>query len=206
MKNKIGNKYGRLKVISRKGSDKYNNSIWECICDCGNLKTVPSHYLVTGRTKSCGCIRNERLIEMANNHKTHGMSKTKIYKTWVSMIERCTNKNHGSYKDYGGRGITICKEWENFEIFYSDMSDCPDGLSLDRKDNNKGYSKNNCHWATSEEQCQNKRNTKMNPIAVRCVRYLYKKGIKITELANAYNINYSTMEAIINYRSWKNIT
>lgn len=94
--------------------------------------------------------------------KTHGMKKTKEWKTWSSMRERCLNPNHRFYYSYGGRGITICKRWDKFENFYSDMGNRPSGnYSLDRRDNNKGYSPSNCYWATKLEQGNNRRTNKI---------------------------------------------
>ncbi len=90
---------------------------------------------------------------------THGRSYDPIYYTWQSMVSRCTVKNSISYKNYGGRGVTVCKRWMKFENFLEDIGERPEGKSLDRIDNNKGYSKENCRWATAKEQARNKRNT-----------------------------------------------
>ena len=87
----------------------------------------------------------------------HGMCHTRVYRKWASMKTRCLNKNRRHYKNYGGRGITICDEWMDFQNFYRDMGECPSGLTLERIDNDKGYCKSNCKWATSEEQVNNKR-------------------------------------------------
>lgn len=88
---------------------------------------------------------------------THGMAGTPIYQIWASMIQRCTNSKDKDYKDYGARGITVCKEWLKFEAFFSDMGHRPEGRSLDRRENDKGYSKDNCRWATAVEQANNRR-------------------------------------------------
>lgn len=93
---------------------------------------------------------------------THGMSNTKIYNIWADMLYRCTRPAHARYADYGGRGITVCERWHDFGNFYADMGDRPEGRSLDRRDNEAGYSPENCRWATLVEQMNNRRPYKRN--------------------------------------------
>lgn len=99
--------------------------------------------------------RQREAARVANT--THGMNGTKTYTAWVDMVGRCTNTDNANWDNYGGRGIGLCQEWKSFEAFFSDMGICPDGLSLERKDNAKGYSKANCKWASHIEQCNNRR-------------------------------------------------
>ncbi len=123
------------------------------LCVCGNHKEVRPFAVRLFRIKSCGCLSNKMKSK-------HGMHKTRVYRTWTQMRVRCTNKKHKQYKDYGGRGIRICKRWrESFEAFFADMGHPPAGMSLDRIDNDLGYNPDNCRWATCETQSGNRRSS-----------------------------------------------
>lgn len=147
----VGKRFGRLTVVSQAPILSWKNRRWHCVCDCGNRIAVAGGDLRNGRSQSCGCLRQERIT-------THGMSRTPIYKAWAGMLSRCNNPGSTYYHYYGGRGITVCERWQTFENFHADMGDRPKGLSLDRIDNDKGYSPENCRWATSRQQCQNRSN------------------------------------------------
>lgn len=156
-----GARFGRLLVQSRHPENAANRSIqWVCICDCGNTKITPADYLRTGRVQSCGCLQSEN-GKKTGSLSTHGMHGTSEYMAWVSMRQRCNNPAHRHYSDYGGRGIKVCPEWdESFEAFHQDMGDKPNaGLSLERKENDKGYVPGNCVWATATEQASNRRSS-----------------------------------------------
>ena len=149
-----GKRFGRLVVLREAGRDNDRNVLWKCLCDCGNIKVVSGRHLRTDNTKSCGCLHIELLTQ---SNTTHGMTGTPEYIIWAGMIKRCTNKNSEAYRYYGGRGIKVCDRWLSFENFYKDMGDRPEGLSIDRKDNDKGYYLENCRWATPVEQASNRR-------------------------------------------------
>ena len=145
-------KYGYLSVfdeyVIRNERKKYL-----CVCRCGNKKHIDMYSLISGVTVSCGCYNLEK-----SHFKKHGMIKTRIYNIHSNMIERCTNVNSPNYKNYGGRGISVCKEWTSFTSFYNDMHiGYADSLSLDRIDNEGGYCKENCRWSTRKEQSRNTR-------------------------------------------------
>lgn len=124
---------------------------WLCLCDCGKNSIVNTLKLRKGLTISCGCIRASRLINFV-----HGLSnKSKTYKTWKEMRNRCNNPNAVQYKWYGGKGIRVCKEWDDYMVFLSDMGNRPEGKTIDRLDNSLGYSRSNCRWATPKEQAEN---------------------------------------------------
>ncbi|MFJ9029763.1 hypothetical protein ACIRQP_14765 [Streptomyces sp. NPDC102274] len=147
-----GERHGRLVVtIQRNAGERYV----QCLCDCGQPHAVPLSEW--GKTRSCGCFRREETIR---RNTKHGYSGTSIYMTWGDMINRCTNATHKRWADYGGRGITVCERWRKFENFLADMGDRPEGLTLDRIDNDGPYTTDNCRWATAVEQRHNRRDSR----------------------------------------------
>lgn len=132
-----------------------------CLCQCGVKFFAWKQSLATGNTKSCGCLRNTRTKtksqEYVEPYSTRSHPLNSLYNRWASMIERCTSPTAANWKNYGGRGITVCARWMRFDMFLEDMGVPPKGLTLDRKDNNKGYSAENCRWATPKEQSANQR-------------------------------------------------
>ena len=153
LKDLTGKRFTRLTVI--KESSRSGRRAWICRCDCGEVRTVITNGLNNGSSKSCGCLSTEILLSKITTHK---MTNTKPYRIWGSMKQRCLNPDDTRYHDYGGRGIKVCDEWLKFENFYKDMGEPPKGKSLDRKDNDKGYNRDNCRWATASEQQRNSRN------------------------------------------------
>lgn len=152
---RIGQKFGRLTVVSVAGKSKHGRAVLSCECSCGNFTEVECGNLVTGSSQSCGCLHREGVAAL---HTSHGLSKSAEYGIWARMLQRCTNLNDSSYPDYGGRGITVCPEWFSFENFYADMGPRPSkDHSIDRKGNDGPYCKENCRWATKKEQCNNQR-------------------------------------------------
>jgi hypothetical protein len=142
-----GHVYGRLTVLGRAPRTK-GRECWRCQCKCGNVTATRVDRLISGNTKSCGCFRRERMT-------THGKSQTKAFLAWQNMWRRCTNPNTDGYHRYGGRGITVCKRWKNFALFLKDIGEFSKGDTLDRIDNNKGYSPGNCRRVSNSENCQN---------------------------------------------------
>ena len=164
-----GMKFGRLtairKVGTTNGGGRCSKSIWLCKCDCGNEKEVLRNSLVSGNTNSCGCLETEVKKTM---HLKHGMAKTRLWKIWCGMKERCNNPNNQDYPYYGGRGIKVCDEWLNdFQMFHdwAIKNGYTDELTIDRIDNDSNYEPSNCRWATRKEQTRNRSITKKISIA-----------------------------------------
>lgn len=149
----VNDKFGRLKVVSRDLSRKGYYFI--CECSCGTSKSVYGSSLKRGATRSCGCL----LAQVVSMPKTHGAATggklSREYRSWKAMKERCQNPNHTHFKNYGGRGITVCERWSSFEIFLSDMGARPKGYSLDRGNSNGDYTPENCRWASRATQNKN---------------------------------------------------
>jgi hypothetical protein len=190
MIDRTGHVYGRWTLLERIPAKR----AYICKCQCGTVKAVQMTHLRAGRTKSCGCLERELASARA---KTHGMSQSIEYRTWLRMRDRCSNPNAPHYECYGGRGIAVCERWANsFEDFYEDMGPRPSrGHSIDRIDVNGNYEPSNCRWATVEQQ---RRNTRAN----RFVQYL-GKNVCIAEAAELSGIQSSTLLRRLKL-GWKN--
>ena len=187
-----GQKFGRLTVLYRLHNyhDKHN-SHWLCVCECGNLAEVSLPNLRSGTTKSCGCLNVEKCKV---THTKHGKCNSRLNKIYSDIKRRCNNTNRKAYDDYGGRGIVVCNEWRNdFMSFYdwSMANGYDDTLTIDRIDNDKGYSPDNCRWVNMKQQNRNKRNN----------RYFVINGDKrcLSEWCEMYSINYGKVQARLKY-------
>ena len=150
-----GHSFGMLTASSQTRA-KSGRRAWVCRCECGGTTTVTTDHLKSGHTKSCGCLFiKARMAPASHGHSTNGVSPT--YRSWAGMLGRCRNKSN---KVYGGRGVSVCDRWRSFESFLGDMGECPSGMSIDRLNNDLGYSPENCKWSNRLDQSSNRRTTR----------------------------------------------
>jgi hypothetical protein len=172
--------HGKLTVLN-KGPRK-----WLCLCDCGKEKLIYKYDVLRGTTKSCGCLQKQAVRDLNFKHGMSGFCRE--YNIWVTMRQRCLNPNNDDYKDYGGRGITICERWNDYQNFINDMGKSPTNKhSIDRIDNEGNYEPSNCKWSTNKYQCNH---TRKNVI-------LNYNGISKTlaQWSEDLKIGYSTLHA-----------
>lgn len=191
----VGEKQGRLMVLSIDESPIGRHRYCVCKCDCGKSKRVRVDHLKSGRIRSCGCLVTEVTTarNLASRRHGHAAShvRTPTYRSWIAMHTRCGNPNHDGYSEYGGRGISVCEEWKSFERFLSDMGERPSGTTIDRIDNSRGYEPGNCQWASHSEQENNKRAT---------VKITFKgRSHSIAEWARITGIGYQTLRKRLEY-------
>jgi len=153
--NLTNRKFGRLTVVEDTGKRHNKYVIWKCICDCGNIIEVQSSYLLHNGRKSCGCLMSES--KTIHGHTNGQRYRSRTYRSWDAMKQRCLNINNFKFNYYGGRGIMVCERWMVFENFLADMGERPEGLTLDRIDNDGHYEPINCKWSTYKQQNNNRR-------------------------------------------------
>ena len=157
-----GRVFGRLTVVAVDGRDQWGKLRWSCLCECGGKKIALRGDLVSGHTQSCGCLQKARTV---GANTVHGLARRAtqhpLYNTWEKMRQRCNNPNSGDFKNYGGRGISVCSRWDWFPNFLADMGDRPESYTLDRIDPDGDYTPENCRWATALQQRHNRSVTKL---------------------------------------------
>ena len=185
-----GQRFGRLVVLERAESAPNHKTQWLCQCDCGSQVIVRSDSLLSGRTLSCGCLQRERTT-------IHGETGDPLYYTWQAMRYRCNNPGNKNYENYGGRGITVCDDWNDDYISFRDWAlnnGYEQGLSIDRINNDLGYNPDNCRWATAKQQQNNRR--------CNVIYSLNGEAHTLSEWCDIVNLPYKTVIARINDRGW----
>ena len=178
-----GQTFGKLTVLRENGRDKRNRVLWLCRCECGNVVTVRGDLLRHGDTTSCRCCTRDRVVEA---HTTHGMSKARLYRIWLSMLQRAgvyKGASENNKRNYQDRGITVCDEWLVFENFrdWALSHGYKEGLQIDRLNNDAGYCPENCRWVTPKENTNNRRNTLRLSDGTPLAMFCSKVGIQTLE-------------------------
>jgi hypothetical protein len=192
----VGLTFWCLTVIRRAPKRKKPTcAFWECRCSCGNTAIVRAVDLIYGHTKSCGCLRAQKIRSVGRLRKTHGATGTVEHRIWSSMKQRCENPSIPGYENYGGRGIKVCARWRySLENFIADMGKRPSARhSIDRIDTNGNYEPGNCRWATTKQQARNRRSN-------RVLEYEGKRAT-LTDFALEYGISKITLRDRLN-RGW----
>lgn len=194
-----GKRFGRLTVLEKAPSTVKNGryETWfNCKCDCGNIVTVRGRHLRYGHVNSCGCLEKENLERIHQEQITHNESKSRLYNIWNGMHQRCENKNNSRYSDYGMRGISVSEKWKHYESFkeWAISHGYKNDLTIERIDNDLGYSPENCCWIPMEEQAGNKRTNR--------VFIINGDKFTIAKLAEKYGIPYQTLWARLNVYHW----
>lgn len=197
-----GQCFGSWQILRLAGTTR-GGSFYECQCECGTIKNIFRGNLVSGKTKSCGCMKAESIAKAKTSHgqsrKKRGKA-TKLYNTWSSMLTRCCNPNSNAYSRYGGRGIKVCDRWHKFENFAKDMGEPETWQSIERIDNNGNYEPENCRWADSGEQMRNTSKTKLTQDIVLKIK---TNEISLKEVQAITGCSASTYYAAKSGVNWK---
>ena len=208
-KTNVGDQFGELRIIKLSGTRPASRQRVLCSCSCGKKITALLFSLVSRHTKSCGHLRSENRI--------HGMSQTPEYRIWKNLRQRCYNPKNPDYKYYGGRGITVCKRWSNFQNFYEDRGPRPSSKhSIDRIDTNGNYTPTNTRWATAKEQSVNRRDfvrpkgethkrSKLREQDILTIFKLRSLGWTQIRIARKFSVSQQTIYRILNRHTWTHI-
>lgn len=183
-----GKKLGMLRVVGR-AANRGHRAVWCCVCDCGASLDVLAGNLLSGKSRSCGCVR-----------RRHGKWKVPEYGVWRAIMQRCENPKSPAFRNYGGRGVGVCPAWRDFAVFYGDMGSRPSPLhSIERVDNDKGYEPSNCVWATQVGQGRNRRTSKMTRELALAIREMVATQ---DEIAARFAVSQSTVSRVKTRALW----
>lgn len=187
--------FGRLTVIAE-AAKRGRRRFWHCRCVCGRTKQIAQSMLRSGRTRSCGCLRTELTILRSTKHGAcRQEARSRGYRAWQSMLDRCYTSSSTSYVRYGAVGVTVCARWRrSFNNFIADMGEPPIGYTLDRIDRKKGYSKSNCRWATPRDQAINRESTRLVTFQ--------GETLCLKDWARRFEMSYLKLYKRVVYRGW----
>lgn len=193
IKDLTGQQFSRWTVLIRADNDAQGQAQWHCVCQCGTKAVVRGRDLRKGKSRSCGCLQKDIAAQVKT---THGASNTRLHRIWCAMKQRCFDKTAQKYARYGGRGITVCKEWLSFCVFekWARQNGYTDNLSIDRINNDGNYSPQNCRWSTSKEQARNK--------STNHLLFFRGKSQSIAQWAEETGIGYYALRSRINQYHW----
>lgn len=195
MRDLSGKVFGKLTVLRRVSNIYGKSGTWVCQCECGKTTELATGRLTSGHTKSCGCLKAEAARSRAKHNAAANGKMTNEYRVWIEMKQRCYNPNCNRFYTHGARGITVCEKWrDSFVAFMEDMRPRPEGLALERRDNDGNYTPENCYWATRTEQARNRQNT---------VRATLNGETKpVSQWCEELDLPYKTVMARINQCGW----
>lgn len=195
-----GTRFERILVLGPSEKTNRVGALWECQCECGTRFIAESYKLRTGHTTSCGCHRRKALLKSRTIHGRANKSHT--YRTWKEMRQRCMNPKSDKFHWYGGRGITICERWMEYQNFLSDMGERPTGMTLDRIDNDGPYSPENCRWATHIEQTRKQKKNVLSEELANQMRADRAAGMTFKQLGEKYGVSDTTAHRCCMRRTW----
>lgn len=203
-----GQRFARLTVIERAPRVAGSRSRWRCACDCGRETVVEKCNLRSGSIRSCGCVARANKPSLRHGHTSSagGHYTSTTYKTWQSLIQRCTNPKSKSYADYGGRGIEVCDRWlESFDNFLYDMGEKPSGVQIERKNNDGPYSLENCRWATVTLQARNRRSNVLTLDMATEIAGRLEHGETPASIARRLGVSPGAVGDVQHGRSWREL-
>ena len=187
-------------------AERGKNTIWNCRCACGEITRAPAYTVMQGKILSCGCLAAEMIGDRSRKHghcSTNGDGQhSKTYRAWNNMRLRCSNPKNRRYGSYGARGIKVCDRWQIFANFLADIGVAPQGLTLERRDNDGDYEPDNCCWAAPLDQARNRSTTKLNVVSAALIRYMHRRGETFESLGHAFGVTATTIGCVVKRKTW----